>query len=81
MRVRLSSKGQLVIPRNIRQQLGLESGQEIEVQVVDHKIVLEPVFQATLIDSLYGCLAGHDFLSELEAEHREEIEREDRLHP
>ena len=41
--VTLSSKGQLVMPAEYRQALGLEAGQRLEVSVVDGRIVLDRV--------------------------------------
>jgi AbrB family looped-hinge helix DNA binding protein len=35
MRTRVSSKGQIVLPAELRQQDGIESGQEFEVERVD----------------------------------------------
>lgn len=43
MLLRLSSKGQLVLPKSIRQELRLEHGDQFQARVVDGKIVLEPV--------------------------------------
>jgi len=43
-RVRLSSKGQLVIPKDIRDRLGLDAGDELVLYLVgDRLIVAEPV--------------------------------------
>ena len=43
-RVRLSSKGQLVIPKEIRDRLGIDAGDELVLYLVgDRLIVAEPV--------------------------------------
>jgi AbrB family looped-hinge helix DNA binding protein len=73
--VKLSSKGQLVIPKEIRDVLGLEAGTRLQLLVQNGKIVLEPLTQSP-IDALYGKYAQVDLLGELEAEHQQEIERE-----
>jgi AbrB family looped-hinge helix DNA binding protein len=73
--VKLSSKGQLVIPKDIRDVLGLEAGTRFQVQVQNGKIVLEPLAQSP-IDALYGKYAQVDLLDDLEAEHQKELERE-----
>lgn len=39
--VKLSSKGQLVIPENIRNELGLSEGSMCILRTVDNKIILE----------------------------------------
>jgi AbrB family looped-hinge helix DNA binding protein len=49
----LSSKGQVVIPSEIRRKLGLPEGAVISCEVVDGKIVLDPGparVKASLID-------------------------------
>jgi len=75
MLLRLSSKGQLVLPKALREQLRLKNGDQFQARVVDGRIVLEPV-RSNLIDQLYGKYAGHDYLTELEEEHRREVENE-----
>ena len=75
MLVRLSSRGQLVIPKSVRQALGLEPGTQFQLQIGDDKIILEPLAPSA-IDLLYGKYAGVDLLADLEAEHRQEIENE-----
>jgi len=75
MLLRLSSKGQLVIPRSIRESLHLKNGDQFQARVVDGKILLEPV-QADLIHQLHGLFAGSAMLKELEEEHRQEVEND-----
>ena len=80
MLTRLSSKGQLVIPKTVRQALGLRPGTEMTVRLVDGKIVLEPVMPSP-IAALYGKYRGADLLTDLEAEHRREVGDEASLRP
>ena len=75
MLTRLSSRGQLVIPKTIRQALGLRSGCQLRVRLGKGAIILEPV-TVSLIDALYGKYAQLDLLAELEEEHRKELEDE-----
>ena len=75
MLVKLSSKGQLVIPQPIRKALGLHSGTQFSVRVDEGKVILEPV-GASPADALYGKYADVDFLTQLEEEHRQEIKDE-----
>lgn len=75
MLLRLSSKGQLVIPKKIRESLRLKNGDQFQVHVIDGKIVLEPVAKG-LVEKLHGKYAGHNMLKALEQEHRWEIENE-----
>ena len=80
MLARLSSKGQLVIPKAIREALGLQTGTQFQVRVGDGTIVLEPISEST-IDLLYRKYAGADLIGELEAEHRQEIQDEGAVRP
>lgn len=76
MLLRLSSKGQLVIPKTIRESLRLKNGDQFQVRIIDGKIVLDPVAKG-LVEKLHGKYAGHNMLHDLEEEHRREI-RDDR---
>lgn len=73
MLVTLTSKGQLVIPKPVREALNLSSGDQLRIKVVEGKIVLEPVDGHSLVDRLYGKFAGEDLLRDLEAEHQQEL--------
>jgi AbrB family looped-hinge helix DNA binding protein len=75
MLLRLSSKGQLVIPKTIRESLRLKNGDQFQVRVQDGKIVLEPVAKG-LVQKLHGKYKGHDMLTALEEEHRHELDNE-----
>jgi len=75
MLARLSSKGQLVIPKAVRRALGLEAGTRFHVQLKDGKIVLEPV-QTSPIGALYGKYPDANLLADLEREHQQEISHE-----
>ena len=76
MLIKLTSKGQLVIPKAIRQALGIDSGDQLEVRLVDRQIILEPVEGRSVIDLLQGRFAGDDLLEDHEAEHRLELANE-----
>ena len=75
MLVRLSSKGQVVIPKSIREALALRRGTRFHVQVDQGRIILEPQVVSPA-DALYGKYADADLLTELEEEHRQEIRDE-----
>lgn len=75
MLVKLSSKGQLVIPKPIREALGFQSGMQFHVGIDESKVILEPV-DASPADTLYAKYADADFLTELEEEHRQEVKGE-----
>jgi AbrB family looped-hinge helix DNA binding protein len=80
MLARLSSKGQIVIPKEVRESLGLEMGTEFHVQIEAGRIVLQPI-GPSVVDKLYGMFADLDLLSELENEHRQELRDEATLRP
>jgi len=79
MVIKVSSKGQLVIPKPIRKALGIQPGTEVHIKVVGRKIILEPIEARPPIEALYGKYPKGDFLSKLEAEHQEELARDDAL--
>jgi AbrB family looped-hinge helix DNA binding protein len=76
MVVKLSSKGQLVIPQPIREAMGLEPGATFNLRREGDVIILEPVEHRSPIEVLYGKYGGADLLSGLEAEHKQELEAE-----
>jgi AbrB family looped-hinge helix DNA binding protein len=63
--VTISPKFQVVIPKEIRERLGLEPGQKIEAIVYGNRIELIPVRQAR---ELRGFLKGIDTRVEREAD-------------
>lgn len=80
MIARMSSKGQLVIPKKIREALNLKPGTEFEVELLEGQVLLRPVMSLDELRATIGRLrhlAGDEnLLEELEAEHRREIQRE-----
>lgn len=75
MLLKLSSKGQLVLPKKFREDLHLKRGDQFHARILDGKIILEPV-QAAAMDRLHGILEADSLLTMLEEEHRQEVERE-----
>jgi AbrB family looped-hinge helix DNA binding protein len=76
MLVKISPKGQLVIPQAIRKSLGLRKGTQFNIRLDGRKIVLEPAESLSPVDALYGKYADVDFLAELEREHQQELSRD-----
>jgi AbrB family looped-hinge helix DNA binding protein len=70
----VSTKGQFVIPSEIRNALGIEPGSRIAVTQEGSRIVLEPVSEE-LVDKTRGLFAGKRSLSE---ELKRERRRKDR---
>lgn len=58
--VTLSSKGQLVIPKQVRQLANLQAGDAFQVRFLDGEIRLRPVSQnrVSTLDEVAGCLAS-----------------------
>ena len=76
MLVKISSKGQLVIPPAIRKSLGLRKEARFNIRLDGRKIVLEPAESLSPVDALYGKYADVDFLADLEREHQQELSRD-----
>ncbi len=72
-----TSKGQLVVPAELRRKHGIEAGTRVKfLEDQFGRIVLQPITEE-YIDRVMGCLAeGADLLSNWEKEHREEGEHE-----
>lgn len=78
---RVTSKGQVVIPKPVRERLRWVSGTELAVEVMGDGAVRLTLLEAgNPIDTLYGCLKDlpRDPLADLEAEHQAEIEADER---
>ncbi|HVC33141.1 MAG TPA: AbrB/MazE/SpoVT family DNA-binding domain-containing protein [Chloroflexota bacterium] len=77
-RTHLSARGQVVLPKEIRERLHLACGQELSVEIVVDAVVLRPVApheERRREDwmSLEGCLKDTDALTDLMNEHRREV--------
>ena len=72
--VTVSSKGQIAIPKAVRDALNLSDGTKLAVEVRGHEIVLskQPDWKA-----LYGAGAGKDLMRAFAEERKRERERED----
>ncbi|RLE65924.1 MAG: AbrB family transcriptional regulator [Thermoprotei archaeon] len=55
VRVRIGKRGTLVIPKDIRERLGIEEGSVLFMEVKDHEIVLR---KDDLWDRFWGCAKG-----------------------
>ena len=74
---KISSKGQVVVPKQLREKLKIKPGTFFHVHLERNNIVLTPV-KSTPLERLYGKFAGETVLDELEADHAEEIASENR---
>ncbi len=78
MTYRAGPKGQVVLPKRIREHLGIRPVDEVTVEQDEGAIRTR---KAASVDDLWGSLRGGDLLAQHEAEHRRELEREDRRLP
>ncbi len=71
-----TSKGQLVVPAELRRKHGIEAGTRVKfIEDQFGRIVLQPITE-DYIDRVMGCLAdGTDLTAIWEKEHREEGKR------
>jgi AbrB family looped-hinge helix DNA binding protein len=71
---RIGPKGQVVIPKELRERLGIGPGDEVEFALDEDAdaVLMEPVREHP---TLRGSLAGLGLVAELEADHRSEARR------
>jgi len=68
----VSSKGQIVIPAELRQRLGIAAGTRIAIEEHGNQLVLQPITEA-FIRSVRGCCkGGADMVEELIRDRRAE---------
>ena len=78
-RSRVTSKGQVVIPAEIRKRLGIRKGTIVLVEQRGEEVVMRPLTKAYL-EKFLGIFKGEDSLcDELLAERARDKEREDKL--
>jgi AbrB family looped-hinge helix DNA binding protein len=73
----IGARGQVVMPVEMRRQIGLEPGQRVDVEVRDGTVVLTPIPKDP-IAFLGGSLRGESpsMLDDLKREHAEEVRRD-----
>jgi len=72
MTYRVGPKGQVVLPKSMRDRLGIAPGDEVDVSLDGSALRVEPVREQV---NLRGSLAGRGLLLELEGDHRAERDR------
>ena len=57
-KTKLSSKGQVIIPKQVRERHGWGPGTELDVEEMDDAVLLRPArkFPATTVADVFGCL-------------------------
>lgn len=78
-RAKLSSKGQITIPKGLREALNLHPGEKVEIELVNGHITIRPVHQ-DLAEKLRGSLSHIEtsLADELVEEHHWEIKQQQR---
>jgi AbrB family looped-hinge helix DNA binding protein len=77
--VKTSSKGQIVIPAEIRKKLGIKPGQKVALTLVEDKAVIEALPEDP-IKALRGVLKGKPSMTKaLLKDRKKEIEREEKI--
>jgi AbrB family looped-hinge helix DNA binding protein len=78
--VKTSSKGQIVIPAEIRKKLGIEPGQKINLSLENDKAVLTPLPKDP-IKTLRGILKGIPSMTRaLLDDRKKEIDHDEKIH-
>ena len=70
---RFSTKGQLIVPAEMRRRHGFEKGSEVLFEDVENGIIIRPLGESA-IDRAYGFLRGKGLPVDLEKEPDREIE-------
>ena len=73
--VRVSSKGQIAIPKAVRERLGITQGADLSVTIEGDAVVLRKISQGSW-QELEGAFANSPLLEDLAAERRRELNRD-----
>lgn len=70
MKATVSEKGQVTIPKALRERLGLEPGQVLDFEEDQGRLVARKVFAEDPIDAVFGILGGEgpttdEFITEI----------------
>jgi len=76
--MKVGPKGQVVIPKAVREELDIQPGDEVIVDAVDGEARVRRHVDATGLLGMFPGKGGLDMIEDLEREHREEIERDER---
>jgi AbrB family looped-hinge helix DNA binding protein len=71
---KVSSKGQIAVPAEIREKVGLKEGSEVVLEIRGEEIVMRRI-RAASWRRLRGMLKNTSALQRLEQEHLEEIDK------
>jgi AbrB family looped-hinge helix DNA binding protein len=71
---RVTQKGQVTIPKDVREELGIKPGSSVRFRVVEGKCLMEKEVKESKIDKWVGYLKGTKRTDELIEELRGEVE-------
>ena len=75
--ITVSTKGQIIIPSDIRKKYNIKQGDRLDLQEIENKLVLVPLRDSKPFVRLFGTLKGKSSLTRsLQSEHALEIEKE-----
>ena len=78
--VRVSSKGQIAIPKSVRKRLGITQGADLSLTVEGDVVVLRKISQGSWRE-WEGAFGDSPLLRDLAAERRQELSRDARKGP
>ncbi|MDY6773780.1 MAG: AbrB/MazE/SpoVT family DNA-binding domain-containing protein [Candidatus Nanohaloarchaea archaeon] len=55
-KTRVEERGRVLIPKEVREELGLRGGEEVRVREKDGSVVIKPVRSVDEIEHLRGCV-------------------------
>ena len=67
MKSRVGERGQITIPKRLRDRLGIRAGQFVEFEERDGRLVVRKVIPRDPVDAVYGILPGDRSSDELVA--------------
>ena len=77
-KVTISSKGHIAIPKAVRERLKLNAGTEVTIDIQGEALVLKRLaINYPDWRTMQGLVHGESMTAALEAEHREELARDD----
>ncbi len=75
--ITVSSKGQIVIPKEIREKTGIKEGTKLYIEAKEGIMTVRVAGEVSW-KRWRGCIRGTNVLKELEAEHRREVEKDEK---
>ncbi len=73
----VGTKGQVVIPKDVRDQLGIQPGDRMRFWIEGDRLVAEPSRQTSTGTPLLGRFAGSSLTKSLEQSRQSDLHRED----